>query len=62
MYNAFSIGCGALAGAFGGLIAYGVSLATGSSIEATWKILFLIEGLHTVVLPLIIFLFLPSRP
>lgn len=60
--NAFFIGCGALAGVFGGLIAYGVSFATSSSIGATWKILFLIEGLPTIVLALLIFLFLPKRP
>ena len=60
--NAFFIGCGALAGAFGGLIAYGVSFLTGSSIGATWRILFLIEGLPTILLALIIFLFLPTRP
>jgi len=60
--NAFFIGCGALAGAFGGLIAYGVSFVKGSSVGATWKILFLIEGLPTIVLALIIFLFLPNRP
>jgi MFS family permease len=60
--NAFFIGCGALAGAFGGLIAYGVSFATDSSVGATWKILFLIEGLPTIVLALLIFLFLPNRP
>lgn len=60
--NAFFIGCGALAGAFGGLIAYGVSFATGSTIGATWRILFLIEGLPTLLLALIIFLFLPARP
>jgi MFS family permease len=62
MRNAFFIGCGALAGAFGGLLAYGVSFASGSSIGATWRILFLIEGLPTLVLALLIFLFLPSRP
>ena len=60
--NALFIGCGALAGAFGGLIAYGVSFVTGSSIGATWRILFLIEGLPTIALALIIFLFLPTRP
>jgi MFS family permease len=60
--NAFFIGCGALAGAFGGLIAYGVSFATNSSVSPTWRILFLIEGLPTLVLALCIFLFLPSRP
>jgi MFS family permease len=60
--NAFFIGFGALAGAFGGLIAYGVSFWTGTSIGATWRILFLIEGLPTVALALFIFLFLPNRP
>jgi MFS family permease len=60
--NALFIGCGALAGAFGGLIAYGVSFVTGSSIGASWRILFLIEGLPTILLALLIFLFLPSRP
>lgn len=60
--NAFFIGCGALAGAFGGLIAYGVSFAKGTRLGATWKILFLIEGLPTVVLAYFIFFFLPNRP
>ncbi|CAF0847494.1 unnamed protein product [Adineta steineri] len=60
--NAFFIGCGALAGAFGGLIAYGVSFAKGTSIGATWRILFLIEGLPTIVLAVLIFLLLPNRP
>jgi MFS family permease len=62
MRNALFIGCGALAGAFGGLIAYGVSFINDSRIGATWRILFLIEGLPTLVLALLIFLFLPSRP
>ena len=60
--NALFIGCGALAGAFGGLIAYSVSFVHSSSIGATWRILFLIEGLPTIVLALLIFLFLPNRP
>jgi MFS family permease len=60
--NAFFIGCGALSGAFGGLIAYGISFVKGSSIGAPWRILFLIEGLPTILLALIIFLFLPNRP
>ncbi|CAF1445831.1 unnamed protein product [Adineta steineri] len=60
--NALFIGCGAVAGAFGGLIAYAVSFATDSSIGASWRILFLVEGLPTIVLALLIFLFLPSRP
>lgn len=60
--NAFFIGCGALAGAFGGLIAYGVSFVKNSSIGASWRILFLIEGLPTIVLAVIVLLFLPNRP
>ncbi|CAF1122939.1 unnamed protein product [Adineta ricciae] len=60
--NALFIGCGALAGAFGGLIAYGVSFAKGSSIGASWRILFLVEGLPTIALSVLIFFFLPSRP
>lgn len=60
--NAFFIGCGALAGAFGGAIAYGVSFATGTRLGATWRLLFIIEGLPTIVLSVLIFFFLPSRP
>ncbi|ORY27004.1 MFS general substrate transporter [Naematelia encephala] len=54
------IGAGVLAGAFGGLIAYGVSHIK-SHIE-TWRILFLIEGCPSVVLGICVCLFLPSRP
>ncbi|KAL1409732.1 hypothetical protein Q8F55_003729 [Vanrija albida] len=54
------IGAGSLAGAFGGLIAYGVSFIHGPI--APWRVLFLIEGLPSLVLALVIFLFLPSTP
>ncbi|WWC90918.1 uncharacterized protein L201_005856 [Kwoniella dendrophila CBS 6074] len=54
------IGAGVLAGAFGGLIAYGVSHIK-SHIE-TWRILFLIEGLPSVLLGISVVLFLPGRP
>jgi MFS family permease len=57
---ALFIGAGVLAGAFGGLIAFGVSHIHGSI--ATWRILFLIEGLPSVLLAISIFFFLPSRP
>ena len=60
--NAFFIGCGALAGAFGGLIAYGVSFIKSASIGANWRILFIIEGLPTIWLAIIIFFVLPNRP
>nr|AOR51676.1 MFS general substrate transporter [Phaffia rhodozyma] len=54
------IGCGVLAGAFGGLIAYGVSHIKSSI--ATFRILFLIEGVPSFVLGLFVLFFLPSRP
>lgn len=54
------VGAGSLAGAFGGLIAYGVSFIH-SHIE-TWRILFLIEGLPTILLAAIIAVFLPGTP
>jgi MFS family permease len=57
---ALFIGAGVLAGAFGGLIAFGVSHVKGSI--ATWRILFLIEGLPSVLLAVAIFFLLPSRP
>ncbi|KAJ1306200.1 hypothetical protein OPQ81_010909 [Rhizoctonia solani] len=49
-----------LASAFGGLIAYGVQYI--HSRIATWRILFLIEGLPTILVGLLAFLVLPSRP
>ncbi|WWC71753.1 uncharacterized protein I206_105712 [Kwoniella pini CBS 10737] len=54
------IGAGVLAGAFGGLIAYGVSHIH-SHID-TWRILFIIEGAPSVVLGICVALFLPGRP
>ncbi|KAH7096798.1 MFS general substrate transporter [Auriculariales sp. MPI-PUGE-AT-0066] len=58
---AFFIGAGVLAGVFGGLIAFGVSHIHNPAI-ATWRILFLIEGLPSFVLAGIVILCLPSRP
>lgn len=55
------ISAGALSGAFGGLISFGVSSIQNSKIEV-WKILFLIEGVPSVVLAICVFLFMPSRP
>ncbi|BGP29184.1 hypothetical protein JCM10296v2_000922 [Rhodotorula toruloides] len=54
------ISAGSLAGAFSGLIAAGVSKIN-SSID-NWRILFLVEGLPSLLLAIIVFLFLPSRP
>ncbi|KAK7060032.1 major facilitator superfamily domain-containing protein [Favolaschia claudopus] len=55
------ISAGALAGAFGGLISYGVARIQHSPI-IQWRILFLIEGLPSFLLAVVVFLFLPSRP
>ena len=55
------IACGALAGAFGGLIAYAVQKIENPKIQR-FRILFLIEGCPSVLLAICIFLFLPSRP
>ncbi|BGO98287.1 putative High-affinity nicotinic acid transporter (putative) [Rhodotorula toruloides] len=54
------ISAGSLAGAFSGLIAAGVSKIN-SSID-NWRILFLVEGLPSLLLAIIVFFFLPSRP
>ncbi|GAA5988271.1 hypothetical protein JCM10908_002144 [Rhodotorula pacifica] len=55
------ISAGSLAGAFGGLIAYGVQRIHDPKI-ATWRILFLIEGCPSVLLAIIVMFCLPSRP
>lgn len=58
--TSFFISAAPLAGAFGGLIAYGVQHI--QSHIATWRILFLIEGLPTILVGVLVLLFLPSRP
>ncbi|KAH9820744.1 major facilitator superfamily domain-containing protein [Melampsora americana] len=58
---AIFIGAGTLAGAFGGLIAFGVSKINDPSIS-TWRILFLIEGLPSVLLAIALFFCLPTKP
>ncbi|GJN87727.1 hypothetical protein Rhopal_000682-T1 [Rhodotorula paludigena] len=55
------ISAGSLAGAFSGLIAYGVSNIKSSPIPQ-WRILFLIEGLPSLALAIVVFFCLPSRP
>ncbi|KAM0751708.1 MFS general substrate transporter [Meredithblackwellia eburnea MCA 4105] len=55
------ISAGAVAGAFGGLISFGVSSMKHTKI-IQWRILFLIEGLPSLLLAIIVFFFLPSRP
>ncbi|GAA5830492.1 hypothetical protein JCM11251_002490 [Rhodosporidiobolus azoricus] len=55
------ISAGSLAGAFSGLIAYGVARIDNAALER-WRILFLIEGLPSFVLAVVVFFCLPSRP
>ncbi|KAK9765065.1 hypothetical protein K7432_006908 [Basidiobolus ranarum] len=49
-----------LAGAFGGLLAYGISQIKGSLTE--WQHIFLIEGLPTVILAILCWFILPDSP
>ncbi|KDE03411.1 hypothetical protein MVLG_06077 [Microbotryum lychnidis-dioicae p1A1 Lamole] len=55
------ISAGATAGAFSGLIAYGVANIHNTKLEQ-WRILFLIEGLPSLALAIVVFFCLPSRP
>ncbi|GAA5856467.1 hypothetical protein JCM8547_008756 [Rhodosporidiobolus lusitaniae] len=55
------ISAGSLAGAFSGIIAYGVARIPSPALDA-WRVLFLIEGLPSILLAIVVFLFLPSRP
>jgi MFS family permease len=55
------ISAGALSGAFGGLIAFGVNHIENAKID-NWRILFLIEGCPSLLLAICVALFMPSRP
>jgi cyanate permease len=46
---------------FGGLISYGVSSLKHPPITQ-WRILFLIEGIPSFIIAVVVFFFLPSRP
>ncbi|KAJ1927774.1 hypothetical protein IWQ60_002633 [Tieghemiomyces parasiticus] len=50
------------AGALGGLIAYGVSYMDGVRNLSAWRWLFLLEGIPTVLLAVVMICFLPDRP
>lgn len=49
-----------LASTFAGALAYGITSAKGSI--ASWRILFLVEGLPTVICALLVFFYLPDSP
>lgn len=57
----FFISAGAVSGAFGGLISFGVTSIKHPKID-NWRVLFLIEGIPSLVLAICVFLFMPSRP
>ncbi|KAI9457576.1 MFS general substrate transporter [Lactarius psammicola] len=57
---AYWFGFAAVAGAFGGLLAFGVQHAHVAI--ANWRLLFIIEGIPAVLLGLIAIAFLPNRP
>jgi MFS family permease len=51
-----------LAGAFSGLLAYGIQQLDGRSGLAGWQWIFIIEGLIPVALALVIWIILPDSP
>ncbi|PIL23410.1 MFS general substrate transporter [Ganoderma sinense ZZ0214-1] len=53
-------GVAAVAGAFGGLLAFGIQNAHAGI--PSWKLLFIIEGVPSVLLGFVAFAFLPNRP
>ena len=52
--------CTAIAGAFGGLIAFGVQHA--HTVLANWQLLFIVEGSPTIFLGILALAMLPDRP
>ncbi|KAG6830028.1 hypothetical protein H0H87_009491 [Tephrocybe sp. NHM501043] len=57
---AYWFGFAAVAGAFGGLLAFGVQHIESS--VANWRLLFIIEGIPAVLLGVLTLFFLPNRP
>ena len=60
MRMAYWFGFAAVAGAFGGLIAFGVQHAHAAL--ANWRLLFIVEGIPTILIGLLSMLILPNRP
>ncbi|KAJ1969630.1 hypothetical protein IWQ62_000498 [Dispira parvispora] len=56
-YSASSI-----AGAFGGLLAYGIDHMDGAGNLASWRWLFILEGLPSIIVGVIVYIFLADRP
>lgn len=60
MRMAYWFGFAAVAGAFGGLIAFGIQHVHAAI--ANWRLLFIIEGSPAIVLGLLSMFLLPNRP
>ncbi|KAI0631138.1 MFS general substrate transporter [Trametes polyzona] len=60
MRMAYWFGFAAVAGAFGGLIAFGIQHVHAAI--ANWKLLFIVEGIPTVLIGLLSMVILPNRP
>ncbi|KAJ2602303.1 hypothetical protein GGF40_000111 [Coemansia sp. RSA 1286] len=60
--QAIYYGASTFAGAFGGLVAYGVSKNLANESLAPWKLLFIIEGIPTIFLGILTFFLLPNAP
>lgn len=60
---AYWFGFAAVAGAFGGLIAFGIQSIPPSHISiANWRLLFLVEGVPTILMGFLCMWLLPDRP
>jgi len=57
---AYWFGFAAVAGAFGGLVAFGVQHA--HTALANWRLLFIIEGIPAILLGIVAVIYLPNRP
>ncbi|KAB2576883.1 Major facilitator superfamily [Lasiodiplodia theobromae] len=54
--------CNSITKIFGGLVAYGISWAEGSTSFATWRIFFLAIGALTIAVGILVCVFLPDSP
>ena len=57
---AYWFGFAAVAGAFGGLIAFGIQHA--HTTISNWRLLFIVEGIPTIIMGLFSMWLLPNRP
>lgn len=59
---AYLFSCTALSGAFGGLLAYGLLKMDGVAGYAGWRWVYIIEGIFSIVIAVIVFFGLPTNP